>query len=620
MKNIKKKIVSVVLASAIVVSGVASVGASAAADIGESLTHVGVVLLDGIITGLLKGISTIIPDDKNFNKVKDRVSENFYEGTEEFLDEPAENAQWNLGYAKASLVPQALKDGNFEGEYYLGGYMTIDNGMNNKVEEVIDDMQIRVIALSDGSGRGVTIFANVDCIGFCNGDIREVRALVKKLMPDTDFNSINITSTHCHSCLDTQGLWTNGFSKILGNLVKSFIPFLDKTPGPNQEWLTWAKGVMAQAIQSAVDDMTPGTMTYAVKTLNKDYFNNKNRKSSTSLNSDISRFVFTPNSDPTVVSDKKPTMLVNINAHPDVAGLAVNKQDNGRQISGDYVYYLGDEIEKNGYNFMFINGAIAGIYFGRGLSNDNIELDRRYEQCERYGREMARIALSLEDDYDTVKENWEPKVQEDFENMRNRHKDDPDYEYNEDGYTRWFETKVKQADGTVKIEPWTAVEAVEVAPVLNIRIKEVPIHVTNPLMILVAKLGLCNYDAYKDGLKYYMFSEAGYVEFGDVKAVMLPGEVVQDLVYGGASLTAEGSYHGRDFDYDCVRAMITEDTICFGLCNDACGYVVPDNDYSLAIVDDHYQELISLGDETASAVIGKIAEICEELNAVPKPY
>ena len=94
----------------------------------------------------------------------------------------------------------------------------------------------------------------------------------------------------------------------------------------------------------------------------------------------------------------------------------------------------------------------------------------------------------------------------------------------------------------------------------------------------------------------------------------MPGEIVQDLVAGGGSLTAEGSYSGKDFGYKTIRELFGEDAIAFGLANDAIGYVVPDNDYSMAILDDHYQELISLGDETASTIMKGFAEIAAQVN------
>ncbi|MBO4341928.1 MAG: hypothetical protein J5870_02375 [Clostridia bacterium] len=581
MKKRLSAVIAIMLVFSMIFSGASAMGASAAADAEEALTHVGLSALEGIVKGLLVGLCAIVPDSKNLKKLSEHVTEDFFKGTESFLDSPAENARWNLGYAKASLVPDDILEPGTE--YYLGGFMTIDNGMNNKIEEVIDDMQVRIIALSDGSARGVTIFANVDCIGFCNDDIKTVRRYLKDLCPDVTFNAVNVTSTHCHSCIDTQGLWTDTFKKIFTNLFKSYIPFLDKERGVNVKWIDDACKIIANSMKSAVNDMKPGTMTYAVKTLNKEYFSNRNRKSSTSLCSDMSRFVFKPDDGST------PTMMVNIAAHPDVVGLATSdKQDNGRQLSGDYVYYLGEGIEKAGYNFMFINGAIAGIYYGRGLTNDGVDTGRRYGQAVRYGHEMAAIALNLTNTYDEISANadWDTINKEKAEGG--------------DGYSLWF-------------EGWEPVEERELEPLFNIRLKEIQLEVNNPLILLVGKLDLTCYKMYKEGLKYYMFSEIGYAQFGDVRVAMVPGELVQDVMYGGGSLTAAGSFKGKDFGYPCIRDSIGKDAICFGLCNDAIGYIVPDNDYSLAIAGDHYQELISLGDKTASAVAQGFAELADEL-------
>ncbi len=581
MKKRTLKIVSLILVVSMMFCGFSTVGASAASDIGDSLTHVGVGALEFIVKSLLTGISSIVPAGSGIKKVSEHVSDSFYSGMDKFLEEPADNAKWSLGYAKASLVPDDILERGTE--YYLGGFMTIDNGMNNKVEEVIDDMQIRSIAIEDGSGRGVTVYANVDCIGFCNSDILTVRKYLKELNPKVDLNAVNITSTHCHSCLDTQGLWTNTFKKVLSNIARSYIPGLKHERGVNTEWLDWACHVMAKAINESINDMTEGTMTYAVKTLNPEYFNNKNRKSSTSLNSDMSRFVFTPDD-----ASRTPTMMVNINAHPDVVGLATSDpKDNGRQLSGDYVYYMGKTIEEGGYNFMFINGAIAGIYYGRGLTNDGVDFDRRYINAVRYGTEMGKIALNLTSTYDEIsaKENWDIINKESKDN---------------ENYTLWF-------------EGWKPVTERELQPLFNIKLKEVMIQVKNPLMKLVGKIELTSYTLYKDGFNYYMISEIGIAQFGDVTVAMMPGEVVQDLVYGGASLTAEGSFKGKDYGYPTIREILGEDAIVFGLCNDACGYIVPDNDYSLGIVDDHYQELISLGDVTASTVTKAFVELAKEI-------
>ena len=63
-----------------------------------------------------------------------------------------------------------------------------------------------------------------------------------------------------------------------------------------------------------------------------------------------------------------------------------------------------------GYNFMFVNGAIAGnIYAGRGLTNDGVSLERRYQQSERYGRDgqhrperLTTMTRCVKTDWDTI--------------------------------------------------------------------------------------------------------------------------------------------------------------------------------------------------------------------------
>lgn len=576
-----KKIISIVLVMTMIFTASAT-SASAASAVGDALKHVGVSIVDTIVTTLLTAVSTVIPATRDFPNLEEYKSENFYEGNETMLDEPAANAVWSLGYAKASVLPDDWKTT----PYYLGGFMAMSNGMSNLVEEVMDDMQVRIIAVSDGSGRGVNVFANLDSIGLPNADIKTIRVALEEAVTDVEINSVNLSATHCHSCIDTQGLWTELFPKLLKNIGNAFIPLGEMEKGVNTEYIEFLCETTTNAMVKAIENMTEGTLTYAVKTLDSEYFNNKNRPSASAEMTDLSRFVFTPFDE-----SKTPTMIVNIAAHPDVAGLAVDDVDNGRDLSGDYIYYMGEQIESKGYNFMFFNGAIAGIYIGRGPSGDGVSTDRRVEQSARYGREIANMALNLTNDVKTIEAN-----------MTQAEKDLMAAEMEEGGenYTLWY-------------EGWEKVEETEVKPLLNIRLKEVLIKVTNPLIKLVGKLDLVNYGIIKDGFSYYIYTEIGYMEMGDIKLVFMPGEIVQDLVAGGASLTADGSFHGKDFGIPSIYELFGEDTICIGLMNDAIGYVVPDNDYSMAILDGHYQELISLGKTTASSIMKGFVELADEV-------
>ena len=582
MKKLGIKLVSILLAFSLIFGGTSAVGASAAADIATTLENFGLSIVETIFTVLVGGLNLIVPDSKEFVKVKDRVVENFYDGTDEFIDEAEDEAKWQLGHAKASLVPSDWETK----DYYLGGFIDPNNGMTNKVEEIIDDMQVRVIAVDDGSGRGVALFANIDCIGVSNGDIKEIRKLVEAMDLGVEFNSINVSSTHTHSCIDTQGLWTNLFPKLLTNLAKAYIPFLDKEPGVDVEYMEFLYATVAETMKTAVNNMETGTMTYAVKKVNEEYFNNKNRPTSTSLMTDVSRFTFTPDD-----AASKPTMIVNIAAHPDVAGLPVDDIDNGRDLSGDYVYYLGRKIEEKGYNFMFFNGAIAGIYEGRGPAGDGVPTERRYEETLRYGEEMAYIVLNLTNTAEEIEAGLTAEEKEKIAKEK---------EIGGEYYTLWY-------------EDWTPVEERELDPILNIMIKETKIQVTNPLIQLVGKLNLVNYTVFKEGFKYYVFAEIGYMEMGDVKIALMPGEIVQDLICGGDSLTVEGSFTGEAFVPPTIYELFGEDTICFGLMNDAIGYVVPDNDYSMSLLGGHYQESISLGEYAGSSIMNGFREIAEEV-------
>ncbi len=593
MKKIGMKIVSVILAFSLIFGGSSVMGSAAAADIGKTLENVGLGIVEVIFTTLVGAINAIVPDSKDFVKVKDRVVENFYEGTETWEDEAKADAQWKLGHAKASLIPDDLKESVANGTksgYYLGGFIDPNNGMVNEIEEIIDDMQVRVIAVEDGSNRGVALFANIDCIGFSNGDIKEIRKRVEAMNLGVEFNSINVSSTHTHSCIDTQGLWTNLFPKLFKNLGLAYLPFLEKERGADAEYMEFVYDTVANAMKKAVETMVPGTMTYAVKEIGDEenkYFNNKNRHQSTSLIDELARFVFTPDD-----SNVKPTMIVNIAAHPDVAGLPVNDKDNGRDLSGDYVYYLGERIEEKGFNFMFFNGAIAGIYEGRGPAGDGVPTKRRYEETLRYGHEIANMALNLTNSVSVIEANMTEAEKAKIEEEK---------KIGGDRYTLWYEN-------------WEPVEEKVLEPNLNIIIKEVKIKVTNPLIQLVGKLNLVNYTVCKEGFSYYIFAEIGYMEMGGVKVAFMPGEIVQDLICGGNSLTAEGSFTGKDFSEKTIYELFGNDTICFGLMNDAIGYVVPDNDYTMALLGDHYQEMISLGEYAGSTIMKGFADIAKEVN------
>ena len=552
-----------------------------------------VKLLDKTINGALKAFVDSIKSGNEVKSDKAFVTDNFYEGTPTFLDECSDNSKWSLGFADVVLTPSDYQ----KRPYYMGGYMVPDNKFKNLVEDVVDNMMGRAVALDDGSGRGVSLFCTIDCIGIANADIREIRKRFKekaeKVFPDVKITSVNVFSTHAHSCIDTQGLWTEFPSKLLRNLKRKYTGRGVLEKGADEQYMRLLYDLVSDTLIEAVKNMTTGEMTFAQKDITEAYFVNKNRPSSTGLVTDITRLTFTPDD-----KSKTPTIIVNLPAHPDVAGLAVKgEKGSGRRLSGEYVYYLGEVINKAGYNFMFFNGAICAIYMSCDNSTDGLKLNHRYELSVRFGREIGKITLALTKSLDEVKKDKllydEQEIEKEIALSRR----------NGGKYTLWCEN-------------WEPVEERKVEPVLNIRIKEIKIPVKNNLMVAVGKLKLANFNVLSEGKNQFaVWSEIGYMELGsDIKIAMVPGEFCCDLLVGGDSLFAKGSVTHTDFGIPPLREIFGKDTIVFGLANDAVGYIVPDNDYTMGDPQNHYHELVSLGYKTGSSVMNGFLKLAKEIN------
>lgn len=421
------KLIAVVLVLAMLSAsfGAVTAGASSAYPVLSSDDPIGMIFAD-IIDTLLRIVTdflaSLFGDGPTFvqadsAEADELVAANYYEGTgKDFQDSAAADAQWHLGYASTSLIPEDYDNGT----YYIGGYISIENGFTNVVEGIAeipgigkDDMRVRCMALSDGTDNGTVLFAVIDSIGITNADIKDIRALLADYAEQHNIVAINISSTHCHSGIDTEGLWTRNIAKIVSNgVISGTQADGELQQGTNPAYMAWMKDKVANALIAAHRDMKAGTLTYTTKDIGQDYFQNKNRPSSGQIvgvddkgnlitNShdsnfksqiamtNVERFTFTPDD-----ASAKPTMIVNMAAHPDVAGLPT-ASNSGREISGDYVFYCDKLLGEAGYNFIFFQGAIAGIYMSRSVTGDNIETKQRVEESQRYGYELARMLLAL---------------------------------------------------------------------------------------------------------------------------------------------------------------------------------------------------------------------------------
>ncbi|MBQ2902817.1 MAG: hypothetical protein IJE48_00310 [Clostridia bacterium] len=581
MKNRIKKAVSVLVAVSMIFGCTSLAHAeNTAAD------NSGIMFCTNAINGLLNavfmGFGALFP--KDFVSVEDYESENFYEGTKAFLDEPADDAKWHLGFGKASMVPENLRDGSKE--YYTGGYFT------QKINGVYDDQGANAVAISDNSGRGTVIMVTIDGIGVCNDDVRAMRSEAERKLEEagikSDIAAININSTHCHTVIDTQGFGLEPLIKTIFQNLFSFLPFVEKTRSIDPEFHGLMIDGASDAIVEAYKNMEAGELYYfETATIGRSERNNNymddeygyifnKRYDTEGYQHVIACFKFVPDN-----SESKPTVLANLGGHPTTIDRAT------KLLSADYPNFIEEKINAAGMNFAFIQGAQAPISVDKGAVQTQEILDevnaqiaenpvvKDYESAKKLGYEFARLILEAEKN------------------------------------------------------------AKKVEPVINVRMSEVTIPLEYGLMELGAVSGLLGMTVVRDKSspsKYSIISEVGYLEFGtDIVMLTVPGELVPQMVYGNV-VDKTQSYLGTDWELDITSELIGKDktVLVMGLCNDAIGYIVPDNDYAPFIADSlwntdmgeklfgephrHYEEMLSAGSKAGSTVIGALNDIVNEVN------
>ncbi len=245
-------------------------------------------------------------------------------------------------------------------------------------------------------------------------------------------------------------------------------------------------------------------------------------------------------------SAKREILISNFGAHP------VYIEWENSKLSADYPYYLDKAVqEKYDADFIFIQGAIGGTIHGNLGASNGITGETDIEKITQYGDKLA----------DTFAELME------------------------------------------KAEP--------VKPILNVAHKQVEVKVDNFIFRLAERAGVTSAKAYRDDGKIKMTTEIGYAEIGEnIKILMMPGEAFPEIIYGGFS-TAENSFNGTEYPYPALNTLFDEgdEILTFGLCNDAIGYIVPDNDYDSS----KSHEQISVGPEGASAISQAFIELIEEV-------
>ena len=523
------------------------------------------------------------------------------QGPQNLVTEATKSSKWVLGYAQKSIIPEDI----LTKEYCIGGVTRLPARFPTGV---LDDVRVRVICLGTTEGP-LTVFAAVDCIGLSNRCIRIIRQRLSDFCAENNIASINVSSTHTHSSIDTMGIWGRIIEVFRNNrkaLIKGEGELMNSC---DEEYLEFLYGKVIEAVKEAVASKTTGKlykayMGNASKCSVSDTAPLKDRgikgyvwdrREPDNCSCQLLRLRFVPDD-----KNIKETVLVNFGAHPYINSMSEPGKGTGENISGDFVYSLCEYLESAGKNAIFFNGAIAAVYPTR-LYADVYTFEN---QAKAVGNELGRITLAMTKSNEEIY-NDELLNPESYEAKSVIFKD------RVSNYKKWVEAKGDEI-----------IEEVELEPSISLKTKEVALKVGNPIFELISKTRVGNYTVAKsDNKQYESVTEIGVLELGNnLKIAFIPGEIEPDIIGGGNTLKKEFAFANEDFSAGTLKdALEYEDLTVFGLTNDACGYIIPDNDFSMMflgsnkfmrkIFGDHYLEIFSFGKETASTIVNAFKDL-----------
>lgn len=538
---------------------------------------------------------------------------------------------WCLGFSEVTITPEDLD----RKIYYVGGNISLPP---RKIKGVIDEIKVRSVCVSVGNNGGKVVLSCVDCIGITNFYVKQIINDLSDFCKENNIQSINIFSTHAHSSIDTMGIWSVSLRKLKHN-IHNLLNNKKIEPSVDSDYIDFLIDKIKLSIKIAVENMTPGKLhllKFGVDSSNeikrelydKIGFDLKNDEWNENwqerwdeefsklsfLKTGIYEYIlskrcpydFTPSVtrirfEPFDKS-KRETIIVNLSTHPYSNGLKIKKMGKGNALSADFPFYMEKVFNENGYNFIFFNGAINGVYTNRA-STDNREFKGRKtlaQQTEVIGRDFASIILAANMTMSSVLMN--PST-----TPLNR----------SDGYKKIIERKNN-----------CVVQEEEVPANLVLGKRKFMIECSNPIEQIIGKLNFSQFSAYytKDNT-IVVESEVGCLILGGLlKIVFFPGEITPGLFSENGDFYEPIKINDSKNGNLSIVNIFGQDTVVFGLANDAIGYVIDDEDFCMFYLGNgklskkilgknytHYQEIFSLGNKTASTIMKQLKKLSYDL-------
>lgn len=308
------------------------------------------------IEALSKAIIFAMP--RNYFKAESESNKYMLKGDNRFSSEAG--SHFTCGFAKSIVTPADVTSN----KYYIAGYDS-----NNPATGVLDDMFARAVYLDDNTSRGGIVMCCIDAVGISRKDINDIRKLVIESKAIPCLKSINISATHSHSAVDTQGLWGE-------KLFKS---------GRNEAFMKTLKEKTAEAIIKAYENRKDGKLFYSVTETEDMQFD---CRTPDTYDRNLTRIRFE------AFDKSEEICIVNFASHAELLGSET------KVISADFPAYMIKEIEANNpnTNTVFFNGAIGGMISAKEIK----KVYREEIDCKAYtmefGKKLGELVNSMKNE------------------------------------------------------------------------------------------------------------------------------------------------------------------------------------------------------------------------------
>lgn len=375
MKKVLAVILSLILAFSIITVPASALDISSLANV--SIENVFNTVIDKLIAFVLDYLNKYWPgyEDK-WDNVEEYVPENFYAGEETFDKEVAEDAQWSLGYAGASLLEDIEP---LSGDYFLAGTLEVFAG--RVPTQIVDDQRVRVYALSDGDA--TVVHAVIDGFGLPRGDVQEIRARLADFAAENNITSINVSVLHQHSAIDTLGMNVPLAKALLLNTGNAAAGGTDALVTKNPVFMENLYTKTVDSVKMAVADMEEGDLYYGSADIDE-YIHDK--REPIAYDSNINRLRFVPEDEAS-----EETWILEAGIHCTMLGAGPE------ELTADFPYYIEKAInEKVGANVVYVQGAELAI------TTDCDTLDTEgmddFERMAAYGYAIADRVIAISND------------------------------------------------------------------------------------------------------------------------------------------------------------------------------------------------------------------------------